>query len=198
MRVFLIGLILVAAAVFDVAGAPPAYACSCGAFSDQEAFSRADTVFVGDLADYEAPESPKSSIDPALWTFAVTDVYKGEVNERQIVVSAVDGASCGLELPHVGRFLVFARREPQAFEIAVDGGPLYSALCDGTRSVAERAVPDSFGAPRPVNAVAPIAPPSTEQNERDRAVWPYVAGAFVLVSLGVVLVTRTRRRRTVL
>lgn len=99
-------------------------------------------VFVGRLADYAAPpqRAVMSSADPATWTFEVSEVYKGEAARTQEVVSEVSGASCGLEIPHRGEFLVFAELEhPMDSPTGqyVGDGQLYAGLCGGTRSTGD-------------------------------------------------------------
>jgi hypothetical protein len=111
---------------FGLALATPAAACSCATVPTAEHFSRADIVFTGRLVS-RTVEHPggeiSSSLDPALHVFTVDGVFKGTVGERQDVVSADFGASCGLELTGEGPFVVYATES--------DGG--YTAgLCDGS------------------------------------------------------------------
>jgi hypothetical protein len=124
------------AALFLVVGpaADPAFACDCSAPTDATAFEQSDAVFVGQLVGYEPPptRAVMSSADPATWTFEVSEVFKGEVAAIQEVVSEESGASCGLEIPREGEFLVFATHE--GFEMAVGDGQYYAGLCGGTRS----------------------------------------------------------------
>lgn len=124
------------AALFLVIGpaADPAFACDCSAPTDETAFEQSDAVFVGQFVSYEPPptRAVMSSADPATWTFEVSEVYKGDVAAIQEVVSEVSGASCGLEIPREGEFLVFATNE--GFEMAVGDGQYYAGLCGGTRS----------------------------------------------------------------
>lgn len=120
------GIGLLAVAGFD---APPAAACSCAVGGgDRGAFEQADVVFVGDMSDYE-----RRSFTEARWTFTVSRVYKGEVAQTQPIVSAFSGATCGLELPEHGEFLVFAngRAGPGSDPRA---GEYHAGLCGGTRS----------------------------------------------------------------
>src|SRR5690606_13525165 len=46
----------------------------------------------------------------------------------------VSGASCGLEIPQEGEFVVFATVD--GFQIEVEEGWYYAGLCGGTRSAA--------------------------------------------------------------
>ncbi len=91
----------------------PACACSCGLVSPAEAFRQADAVFVGRLVDRQVDHGwPLSGTDDkAVLTFEVGEVYKGRVRARQEIVTAVSGASCGLELTGPGPFAVYARSE---------------------------------------------------------------------------------------
>lgn len=128
---------LLAGAVLAVGSAGPAGACSCVETSDDEAFAAAAVVFAGVVTGRQdpPPAQVQSSADPATWSFAVSTVYKGDVLEGQQVQSAMSGASCGLELRVGGEYLVFADRQ----------GPLTGNLCNGTRELANAAVPESFG-----------------------------------------------------
>ena len=137
MRAFAISAIVLAAVVSQVWTAPPAQACSCSLVSDEQAYDAADAVFVAQVESAPSPptEGAWSSIDPGVWTFSVTDVYKGDRLRAQRVVSAISGGSCGLELPEQGAVVVFARTEPWGppFEQSVDGADLYADLCGGSR-----------------------------------------------------------------
>ncbi len=106
-----VAVFLGAAVLLVGPSASPAHACSCSAGSDDQHFEGAEAVFRGQLVSYTPPPPPvMSSTDPAIWTFAVSEVYKGDVAPTQPVISSVDGASCGLEIPHQGEFFVFASR----------------------------------------------------------------------------------------
>lgn len=114
-------------------GAHPAAACDCSVLPDAAAFEQSDAVFVGELVDYESPPANAGmSTDPATWVFEVSEVYKGDVAATQEVVSEVSGASCGLEIPREGEFLVFATEE--GFRMDVGDDQYYAGLCGGTRS----------------------------------------------------------------
>ncbi len=123
-------LALLLAALFSAAGvllASPASACSCAGDADTaQYFADADAVFTGTLLSRTVshPDWPTmSSADPALDVFATDTVFKGEVHEQQGVVSAAEGASCGLELSGDGPFVVFADPRPGAAAGPVPGGP---------------------------------------------------------------------------
>ena len=104
--------------------------------------------------------------------FQVDRVYKGRVGSPQGVVSARDGASCGLELAIGVRALVFVR----------DGR---ADLCNGTRESAMRPVPASFGSPRAPTDDAVGVP------DDGRPWWPFAAAGALAVGAAV-LVRRAR------
>lgn len=141
-----------------VVDAAPAQACDCGVLGDEWAFDYADAVFVGRLIRYERPPFGvvSSSRDPAVWTFRVRDVYKGTVTRKQEVLSAVSGASCGLEIPKHGTFLVFAKTDADStIETIPADGQLQAGLCGGTRLLGERAIDPSLGTAYPPERVRP-------------------------------------------
>src|SRR3954467_2211060 len=98
--------------LFAAAGllvASPAQACSCAEATTAQHVADADVVFTGTLLSrtVDHPDWPVMSRGaPALHVFAVDAVYKGDVHAEQGVVSAADGASCGLELAGDGPFVV--------------------------------------------------------------------------------------------
>src|SRR4029077_261876 len=137
------------------ATATSAYACSCGGASDARAFADADAVFAGKLVHYEPPPQQRvmSSADPAVWTFRVREVYKGKVTRTQEVVSPVSGATCGLEIPRAGTFLVFGLRAVPAGSVNLWPGPakgqLFAHLCGGTRDVSAGPLEPGLADPHP-------------------------------------------------
>jgi hypothetical protein len=186
----------------------PAFACSCAEVGDRAAFERSDAVFVGQVVGYRPPDLRDGvyrSTDAALWTFAVSQVYKGDVPASQAVVSEVSGASCGLEIPKRGEFLVFASRRGSNRGPTPGDGQLYAGLCGGTRSTSRRALPTDLGGPPtpPTPAVVPparVAPSSARaptegagQSGGIAVVWP--VGSVLLVSILVALGMRAARRR---
>ena len=117
-------------------GAGPAYACSCTGTSVAEAYQRAEAVFTGRLESREARGGRNgSSGDTALHVFAVDRVFLGEVHQRQGVLSADSGASCGLELRGPGPFLVFAGSGTTGVGPAPRRGQLAADLCGGSAPV---------------------------------------------------------------
>lgn len=189
--------------VSQIVVASPAGACSCVGFSDAEAFDVADVVFVGELVDYTAPKQMKTSADAAIWTFAVEKVFKGEAAQTQLISSPVSGASCGLEIPHEGTFLVFATTEDEFGGERGDDSLLYANLCGGTRAATNGTAPASFGegAPPPKPGVGAQLATASEIDtlEGDRRRAAAFAAAVPAAGVGVVaaaLLLLRRRRRT--
>lgn len=162
----LVAVLALSVAVVVVGPAPPVMACSCAAITDAEAAEASDAVFVGTLVDVERPPpaESRSSTDPATYTFAVSEVLKGDAAERQEVVSEVWGASCGLELRGDGPFLVFATTTSSGWSPRPGPGQYFAHLCGGTRPLrpgedltALRPPPP----PPPAPAAPVTAPPTT-------------------------------------
>lgn len=106
--------IVVALGAAVLALAADALACSCLPVDLARDLPRADGAFVGTLlARHERG-------DEAVFRFRVEQVYKGEIEDRIDVVSARDGAACGLELPAGERVGLLLER---------DGGSWRSGLC---------------------------------------------------------------------
>ena len=179
-------------AVVTLASTAPAAACNCASFSDQDALDNADVVFRGELVEIRTPPGDAySSADPERFVFDVDRVYKGDARAQQSVVTAREGASCGLELSGSGPFLVFARTE---VEFGLDGeeGELFSNLCSGSRALDGVAVPDFLGPGEPaVAGASAIGSP----DEGDSPVVPIVVGVAVVLALagGFRVLRRARR-----
>lgn len=192
VRVILLWMVAVISFVAFVLGASERVAaCSCATFTDAEAFENADAVFTGTLVEVVTPEGDSySSADPERFVFAVDGVFKGEVFARQSVVTARDGASCGLEIRGRGPFVVFATTSDSVTSGAVDG-EFYSNLCSGTRALSSSAIPSSFGvASAPVAGASPIG-----DSESQRSVVQIVTIVGALALLGAVGAFGVLRRR---
>jgi hypothetical protein len=191
------------AALLTAAGllvASPAAACSCAEADTAAHFADADAVFTGTLVsrDVDHPDWPTtSSADPALHVFAVDAVFKGEVHELQGVVSAADGASCGLTLSGDGPFAVFATRDA-----ALPEGQYRAGLCGGTTEL-DPAVAGELeelaGATTPTGAASssPARGPAGLQGAglSPVATGLAAAGALALAAVGLLVVRRRGRRR---
>lgn len=107
--------------------ASPSFACSCAAAGTEQYVDGASVVLTGTVTDTEPP--PKrpvmSSGDPVTYTVDVEQWFKGEGSGPVEVLSAMDGASCGLEGVRAGeRYVVFASESRD--------GELWASLCGGT------------------------------------------------------------------
>jgi hypothetical protein len=190
---------LLLAVLLSAAGlllASPAQACSCAEATTAQNFAAADVVFTGTLLSREVdhPDWPvMSSGDPALHVFAVDAVYKGEAHQEQGVISAAEGASCGLELTGDGPFVVFASSDP-----GLPDGQYRSGLCSGTGLV-DAAVTAALEdlSPGPPAAAPPIDGPAGVQSPGNGALSAVLLGAGAAVALlaGWVIVRRQRRLR---
>ncbi len=196
MRVMLLlALATVAVGAFVLGSSERAAACSCVSFTDQEAFESADAVFTGTLVDIITPAGDTySSTDPERFVFDVDEVFKGNVFARQSVVTARDGASCGLEISGSGPFMVFARNESDGITNGAADGELYSTLCSGTRALTGGELPASFGASAsPAPGASAIGDSGPQGSIAQTAV---VAGMLVLVGAGCAFIVHRRRQRT--
>jgi len=125
-----------------------AAACDCAAFTDTEAYEFHDVVFTGTLVEINTPAGDiVVSTDPERFVFDVDQVFKGEAQTRQSVVTAREGASCGLEISGPGPFVVFARLDDDGITRNAVEGEVYSNSCSGTRLLDDGALPTSFGTP---------------------------------------------------
>jgi hypothetical protein len=186
-------LLVVVLVGLGVAAGPadPAAACSCKVASTADHYASADVVFTGRLLERTVDEPITSSIDPARHVFAVDRAWKGDVPERATVLSAVSGASCGLELRGTGPFVVFAREKDAHLE---------SGLCTGTAELrpALAAELDAL-APAPAKdppaALSPAAAPTTVDTDDPLPAAGLLAGAAGLVVLALAAPVVLRRRR---
>lgn len=179
-------------------GAGRSAACSCAGYDDVQAYDGADVVFVATVAGVERPFAPATSSDRAVWTFSVSQVFKGEAARTQGVVTSASGSSCGLELPESGEVVVFARHDAWPVDPQADWDTLHADLCGGSRVLDSVPVPASFGASRPPGEGSAGLPPLsvTLTSTRGAATVAAIAVALTAVAVvAVVLVVRRRRRR---
>ena len=122
-------------------------------------------VFTGELVEIRTPPPARwstSSGHPERFIFAVDRVYKGTAFDEQSVVTAMEGASCGLEISGPGPFIVFAHTDPGDWVEQGAEGELYANLCGGTRAVDAAGVPASFGAGTlPGEGPSPVGGPTS-------------------------------------
>lgn len=182
----LVGVIAAALGVVAPGVTGTAHACSCAQLELDDALAMSDAAFVGTLVEIRRPELMLSSGDESRFVFDVETVYKGEVRERQSIVTASDGASCGLELTAGTRAIVFGTIDE--YGITPDDGEYGANLCNGTTAFA--GVPASFGAgSAPLPGSSTIGADDGWPSRLVRAAW-YV-GAVALAG-GVLLVVRRR------
>ena len=130
--------------------ATPTQACSCFRTSDVERFAAADAVFVGRLIGHEAPRRPTSSLDPAVWTFKVREVYKGKVSRKQEVVSGSKARRGLAQIPKHVKILVFGySTSSNPIEPSPTDGQLHANACGGTRVLSDGVVDPGLGKPYP-------------------------------------------------
>ncbi|CAB4561164.1 unannotated protein [freshwater metagenome] len=106
-----------------------AHACSCMNPLEMldEMMASSDAVFVGTVVEIRRPEIAMSSMAESRFVFEVEQVFQGSVRELQSIVTASDGASCGIELSRGATALVFAREK--GFDVTPDAGEFESSLC---------------------------------------------------------------------
>ncbi|MFT5203165.1 MAG: hypothetical protein ACI9C1_002562 [Candidatus Aldehydirespiratoraceae bacterium] len=206
---------LVAAAIIAVTlalTAGEASACSCVGFTDQQAFDAADTVFLGEFADYAYEEDSDgdgevASDDPAFWTFDVREVFKGEARETERITSAVSGASCGIEISKVGTFYVFANNRADTLKAGLCGGtraadatPLVlDTSIAGYAPIVEEPEPPSSTAPPSSAPPIPSSVPKASAPE-DEVIDQFSGGTFFVVGfitvgiLGAIAAARLAKR----
>ena len=134
---------------------------------------RADGAFVGTLLERREPAAApvQSSADPVTLVFRVEQVYKGDIDSRVAVVTARDGASCGLEVEVGERMGLLLDRA---------GGEWRSGLCSQVE-------PAEF-----------LALTEIEDNTFPPVNWGGILVGAVVLGLGAfMLVRRTRRYRRV-
>ena len=78
-------------AVLALAAAAEAYACSCRPVDLERDLPAADGAMIGTVLERTV------SGETATYRFRVEQVYKGDVDSRAEVVTAANGAACGLE-----------------------------------------------------------------------------------------------------
>ena len=106
--------VVVAVAALSLALAADAFACSCLRVDLIRDLPRADGAFIGTVLERRVERQT------AIYLFRVEQVYKGDIENRVEVVSAANGAACGLELQVDQRMGLLLTRE---------GGKWQSSLC---------------------------------------------------------------------
>lgn len=176
LRILVVLLLALAGAI--AAPASVACACSCAVLDTDEALANASAVFDGEVVATSQPTGG-SSAELIEYTIEVTRVYKGSVPARVVVRSAVDGASCGIEL--VRNVTVFA------------SGPvddLRTTICDAPVTL-DRAKLGTGYAPEPVATPTPESP-TTSAFTLAPLILGTLAGVLVLGGVVFWMVRRPR------
>lgn len=120
---------------------PPAYACSCAAFNPAEMLQHHGAAFIGTLVDDGAESVDRSGIvrSDTLKTvhFEVERWVKGDFGPEISLQTAIDGASCGLEIPEGARAGIF---------IYEQDGKLATGLCSSMSAEVLEAALEPFPA----------------------------------------------------
>jgi len=90
-------LLVCATAILVLAQALPAQACSCFPEDPRDEYARADGAFIGTYVGRHALTEDTEFGDYA-YTFEVDEEFKGDLPETIDVISASNGAACGLEV----------------------------------------------------------------------------------------------------
>jgi hypothetical protein len=118
-RVILLALIV----AFIVVPLPPARACSCSGGDSRDRLAAADGAFIGELVG-RRETGPLGSIISSgrdvVYTFEVSEVFKGDIGRRVEIHSPASGASCGFEVAADEAVGIFLDRQ---------GGDWRSGLC---------------------------------------------------------------------
>ena len=180
-------LVALVAPALVVMGGTQALACSCIPHPpDRAALKDANAVFSGTMSEVE--EGADIGFDRVTWTFAVDEVYKGDVAETQEVTSHTQSAACGLVFKEEKKYVVFAYME---------AGGLETNSCLNTRPLAD-------GTELKLEPIAAFektegfGPGGTSDPAQDSGWDPLVIGSLAMVGLvGVMtLVVLARRRRS--
>jgi len=98
-----------ALAAASLAFAGDALACSCAPVDLVRDIPRADGAFIGTLLERDDRESTSTLL------FRVEQVYKGEIDGRIEVETALGGAACGIEAPVGERLGLLLERDGDAW-----------------------------------------------------------------------------------
>ena len=189
-------LVVLVAPALVVVGSTSALACSCiPARPDKAAVEEAAAVFSGTVAKIEP--GVDIGFDRVTWTFAVEEVYKGDVAEMQDVSSHTQSAACGLVFKEGKRYLVFAYVGDEDLASNED---LATNSCMNTRPLSGDREPklepiasfEKTASPGPIAGEGPAEEPSG---------WdPFVVGALgalaVAVIVSVAALVTGRRQKT--
>lgn len=164
----LLPILLLIVSLLTFAG--PASACSCAMTDPQGMLEFGPIAFVGTVVDAGASDG----MTDRTMVFEVETVLAGEVGAEVEVVTAGNGAACGIEAGAGNRLAVFANDGP---------GYLTASLCSVTDADAAIA---ALGPGTPPSAGSP----TTEAPFDWQAVW--LGGGAVILVAGAWFLTRSR------
>jgi hypothetical protein len=168
-----------------VLGAAPAYACTCAGGALAPRLADADAAFVGTAVAAPDESVPSDRADGLVtWEFAVSDVYKGQLQARIPVLTPLPGGACGLDTVDVGDEVGMLLQRDDA-----DASLWTSNLCALVEPAELRASGEPHG---PISATTPEVVPDDNDPK-----WGLLAGAIVvlLAAAGTAWFRRDRRSR---
>ena len=169
-------------------------ACSCADPTTYiaELLASTDATFSGTVAEIRRPEVLLSSTAESRFVFEVDEVYAGEgVHARQSVVTATDGASCGIELPVGATAIVFARTG--ARDVTPDEGEFASSLCEVVAAPSAEVLSLLGTGRAPETGSSPIG---ADDGVASTAVRNWYWPVAIVAAVAAVAAFRRRRRRT--
>lgn len=162
--------------------APASIACTCTVRPPAVHFAEAESVFVGLVSTTDATPGQPTSV-----TFAVSDVFKGEVSEVFGLTTPPTGAECGIVFVPGERYAVFAQG---------GGASSTTQLCDGTTkdvsALAQRVPVRRYD---PLTGLADPPEPADPGGEDDGARAGAIGAAGVLLAVAGVWLWRMRARQ---
>ncbi len=193
MKTFVRAVVLVAVlgGTFSF-GMRPAWACSCAPLDAKQTLRETDGAFVGELVARKDPAGfPRGGLDTSVFTFRVTESFKGDVGERVQVESASDGAACGLEVTQGERVGLFLTNEQNQWT---------SNLCHQVEAgVLERAAKSTGvgeAASAPEEPRTDAAPSASVRRQERSPVWPLVLVAAAAAAGVAITIFFVRARRS--
>jgi hypothetical protein len=155
-------------------GMRPAWACSCVPVNARQTLAEADGAFVGELvARKDSMGFPMGGSDTSVFTFRVTESFKGDLGELVDVESSSYGASCGLEVTQGDRVGLFLTNEQNRWT---------SNLCHQVELRVLQRAAKSLGtgdAAAPPDGAPKDTAPASDARPQGSAVWPWLLIAAV-------------------
>ncbi len=155
-------------------GTRPAWACSCVPPNPRQMLAEFEGAFVGELVARKDPIGfPIGGSGTSVFTFRVTESFKGDLGEFVQVESESHGASCGLEVTEGDSVGLFLMKQEDGWR---------SSLCHQVEPGNLRAAAKATGAGDaavPPDEAANDAAPASDARPQGSAVWPWVLIALV-------------------